>query len=621
MRSSVRCGRAPIHAAHGYADPAYRPPRLPFVSVVGPVAVEIEPLRDTKEPPVVLVLMPGHVIGRPRAPGQVVGSGALKLRFDGAATVTITGIVGRALATDADGTACAMQIEKALRDTVGAGGAVGADGKPVSAAAQAELSDATVRWDPRARRFAIASGRRGPVDGPRRSSVEVLDVAGSIAGDLGVADVAPVDGRLHRHELRIPLAMLVDVRLDCWAATQAQLAAIVDDLERRFPGRGSLLTAPSLLADDLKDGDRSLRLLPEGQPIGRWGWALLEAGDSLRDRVAGAVFTAIGDLDRTPQRIRFDGTHRALRAILSPTPLVPDPLAPEHPAPRGMALALGFALAGELPAGGAAALASLDYEGLPALRLEIVSSPPNGTTQVEIVATATFQSGSSVSGPAVTRWRMPASRLKDRVILHAAVVAARGTVELYLDGEVAPDGSTKSTAQGAPRARHDMTLTIGDPDGSPVPIDVTFAHLSAEPLGPSDPRLRTAVTRAAQWPPGRAIQLAETVDGIEPGKARFATTIVAVEGDVLHVDPPIAGGWDRGRTIVYADEYFLQQAQVRRKDDLLNHLYRATGEYRVSALLDDDRAERAPVQVVEGVDLDFAAAVPAPPDIRERAGA
>jgi hypothetical protein len=582
-------------------------------------------VRDTQGAPVELLLFPGHIVGHPRAPGLVVGAGALTLRFDGAATVSLTGLAGRTLTSDADGAALAAAIEQAIHAAAAANLAIGLDGKPVGEAQKAELAQATVRWDAASRRFAFTSGRRGVVEAPRRSAVEVRPSPASMASDLGIADAASIEGRTQRRELRPPRAMLFDVRLDTWAASQPELASVVDDLTRRFPGRGSLLTAPSLLADDRKDGDSTLRLLPEGEPIGRRGWALFEAADSLRDRVFGAVFTPIGGVDLTPQRLRFDATNKAVRATISATPLVPSPLDEAHPAPRGMALAIGFALGADLPAGGAAQLASLDFQGLPALRLEVVSSPPNGSTQIEIVATATFQSGASVTGPAESRWRMPTSRLRSRVTLHASVVASKGAIELFLDGEPAPDGSIRTTAVGTPRAGRDMTLTLGDADGSPVAIDVGFAHLFSEPQGPTDPRLRGSVVRAPQWPAGRRIQLASTSDGIEPTKARFSTTIVAVEGDTLRVDPPIAGVWERGRTIAYADEYFLLQGDVRRKDDLLNHLYRASGEYRVSALLDDDRAEDAPVQVVETIEIEASAQAPTTADsglvVSVRAGA
>jgi hypothetical protein len=40
-RLSTRTGGACAFAAHGYVDPAYRPPWLPFVSVVGPLSLHV----------------------------------------------------------------------------------------------------------------------------------------------------------------------------------------------------------------------------------------------------------------------------------------------------------------------------------------------------------------------------------------------------------------------------------------------------------------------------------------------------------------------------------------------------------------------------------------------------
>jgi hypothetical protein len=183
-----------------------------------------------------------------------------------------------------------------------------------------------------------------------------------------------------------------------------------------------------------------------------------------------------------------------------------------------------------------------------------------------------------------------------------AVVAARGAVGLYLDGDARPadPSAAPGTATGALATGNDMTLTVGDPAGSPVPTDVTFVQLLSEPIGPFDPRLRTSIVPASQWSPGRTLQLAQSDDGVTPGKVRASTIVESVAGDTLTVFPPLGGAWDRGHTIVFAEEYFLQQAQIRRKDDLVNHLYRAAGEYRVSALLDDGIVEAA-VPLVESV--------------------
>lgn len=621
LRTSVRCGRAPIHAAHGYADPAYRPPRLPFASVIGPLMVDIEPQRDARAPALVMFQLPGHVIGHARAPGQVVAGGGLKLRFDGDAVVTVGGLAGAALSSAAAAGALARSIEQALITAVEGGSALGLDGTPVPVARRAELANLTVRWDEASRRFAVSTGRRGVADGQRRSSVEVLPLApgADMAGDLGIADAASVDGRLLRHQLPVPRAMMLDVRIELSAASQLELAAVIDDLNRRLPGRGNLLSAPALLAGDGKSGASTIRLLTEGEPIGRHAWLQLEAADSIHDRVSDRAFTAVGSLDRTADRLRFDGASRALTAVVSPLPLVPSPLDPAHPAPRGLALAVGLTLAAGA-VGQSARIGSLDHQGLPVIRLEVAFAPGNGgeaPALAEIIATATFQQAGGATAAAITRWRVAADRLAQRTAVHAAVVASKGTVELYLDGLPQPGdalaATPPTTSTGLPFAGNDMIFTVGDRAGNALSFDVAWAHLLAEPSGAVDPRLRRSIAGPSQWPAGRRITLASAEDGRSPGKMRHDARVVSVEGDVLTLAPPLQGDWPRGRTIVFAEEHFLQQQHIRRKDDLLNHIYRATGEYRVSALLEDDVVESAvPVVEIAEVELHAAAPVRAP---------
>ena len=210
---------------------------------------------------------------------------------------------------------------------------MGLDGAPVPPARRAELANLTVRWDEASRRFAVSTGRRGVLDGPRRSSVEILSLAPAtdLAIDLGLAAAVAVDGRMHRHQLSVPRAMMLDVRIELSAASQLELAAVIDDLNRRLPGRGNLLSAPALLADDGKRGASTIRLLREGDPIGRHAWLQLEASDSIRDRVTDRTFTATGSVDRTAARFHLDSASRALAALVSPLPLVPSPRTPRTP--------------------------------------------------------------------------------------------------------------------------------------------------------------------------------------------------------------------------------------------------------------------------------------------------
>ncbi|HZH03879.1 MAG TPA: hypothetical protein VEY30_08855, partial [Myxococcaceae bacterium] len=82
-------------AAHGYVDEAYRPPRLPFISVVGPLGIQPEPDRENGKTAHLKLRIPGTLVGTPRPLlGAVPTGGSLRIRFDGYAYVTLTGLPG-----------------------------------------------------------------------------------------------------------------------------------------------------------------------------------------------------------------------------------------------------------------------------------------------------------------------------------------------------------------------------------------------------------------------------------------------------------------------------------------------------------------------------------------------
>src|SRR5207244_10663488 len=86
-RLSIPTPSARAFAAHGYVDPSYRPPRLPFVSVVGPLSLHVEPERENGRAAQAKLRVPGFVIGQVRAPAATVAAaGGLRLRFDGRAS-------------------------------------------------------------------------------------------------------------------------------------------------------------------------------------------------------------------------------------------------------------------------------------------------------------------------------------------------------------------------------------------------------------------------------------------------------------------------------------------------------------------------------------------------------
>lgn len=613
VRASVRCGRRPVGAAHGYADSAHRPPRVPYASIIGPLTVDIEPVRDARIKPHALVQAPGYVTGDPIDAEGDIPSGTLTLRFDGTATFPLTGLGGSGV-EPAD---VAPQIEAAVRDMVEDGGVLDGAGEPLvldpvkDKERRDELLQITCRWDPESGRIAIASGRRGFVKAAERSTVEILTSAGSIVGALGLATAHPVAGRLQHHELPVPRAMMVDVRADFWAATQGELASMADSVARLIPGRGSMVTRPALLAADLGDGAVAIPMLAEGEPATRYSLAHVEGGDIdpsgtplIVDRISNRSFTKGGSVARAAGRIELGaGTPSAsLSLTVCPTPLVPSPLDAAHPAPRGAAVSIGVAFQ-DAESGQTVRLVSLDFEGAPVLRLALGIELAGSDLMARIVGSSTFVSGSG-SSLAKTEWLVPVTVFADGATVHAAVDASTGIVDLFLDGLPAPKAALDATgspevALGAFAAGNDMSLVIGEA-ANPVALRVGHVHVFSEPLGAFDARLRRTLTPTRMLTPGMRLTLAESEDGVRPGTRRAETMILSVDTSTgtLTVSPPIAGAFLRGRTIAFGEEQFVQQMSLRRRDDLFNNLHRFTVDYRISTLLEDDVVP-SPVPAVE----------------------
>lgn len=75
-RAGLRLEGAALRAGHGMADQNYRPPHLPYASVVGPLCVEVEPDRDAPRAVSLWVQTPGHLDGAARPAGAVAPSPA-----------------------------------------------------------------------------------------------------------------------------------------------------------------------------------------------------------------------------------------------------------------------------------------------------------------------------------------------------------------------------------------------------------------------------------------------------------------------------------------------------------------------------------------------------------------
>lgn len=568
---------------------------------------------------------PGYIMGDPvdlndlGHPDHDIPAGSLTLQFDGETTFAITGI------TEGSPADVVGQIQQAILDLAPT---LTADPRRLD-----ELNQIACRWDAAESRAAITSGRRGAVQAAERSSVQILASDG-VAAALGLDNVNAVDGRLHYHELAVPRAMLVDVRADFWADSQGHIAALADSVNRLYPGRGGLVTQPALLARDLTDGATQILLLPAGDPITSASMVHLEASDAElpsagwappqdwtpRDRVTNRLFSVSGALTRpTSGRIDLDPRIDALTPgetlslTVSPAPLIPRPFDAAQPAPRGMAVSLGVAFdEGDLNLASLPAvldLLSLDLgvDTVLGLSINVTNADPSAPTpppsMAEIVATSTFTGPSTAS----THYTVPASAFASGATIHASVDASTGVIELFVDGvPITPTVSTPAT--GTFGAGNDMTLTVGHVD-NPITIGVQHLHLFSEPLGAFDARLRSTLTPAGRFAPGMRVRIAETSDGVRPGTRRMETTITAVDAGTgaLSVYPAIAGGWSRARTLLFGEEYFVQQASARRRDDLVNNLYRFTVDYRVSALL-EDQTVLAPQPAVETTEVGVSAA-------------
>jgi len=612
-RLAFRGGSSRAFSSHGYVDQAYRPPRLPFVSVVGPLSFQTEPERDAGRPSHAPFRIPGHIIGQPRNDTvSIPPGGSLLLRFDGRATFSLSGLPGGSFSNPDTGPALANALNTGLANALSNGLVLGPDGAPLDDAEHlAALASATARWDADGRRLAISSDE-GLASLEHRSSVEVLYTPGNIAPQLGLAPPqSSHEGRWFLHRLPAPKPLSVDVRIELWASSQGELAALVDTLALAVTTRGQLLTRPALLAEDIPDGASSLHLLPAGEPTTSESLLHFEASDT-HERVRGASLTLSPGATResAPPRLVFTGSGSA-RVLVHPTPLIPVPLHANNPTPRGFSLSLGFALGPGGSQGQRLRLLSLGPEAQPVFLLELELFRVGPELFAELQATASLLQGATVA-TARTHWRVPLASLQGTgVLLHASVDGQSGALQLFLDGESQPLGTPAATptpptlAPGIPTASRDMPLVLGNPAGNPLSLTVTSLHLLAEPLGPVDPSLRTSLASASRFRPGDVLTLATSEDGYRAGKQRFTGIVVSSEGDSLTLARPVQGHWPRGRTLVFQDELFFFQTHFRRKDDLLNHLYRCSVDYRVSAQLEVPTAhtsarlvERPEVEVV-----------------------
>lgn len=605
-RSGLRIDRAPLFAGHGVADPNYRPPRLPYVSVIGPLNLETESEREPPRAAFLWVQTPGFLAGAVRGPADAVpASGPVRLRVDGDAEATLApdldALAGQPF-DDATGRQVAAAIQAALVTAVDAGGFAVA-GVPVDdAARRAELRQTAIRWDRAGRRLVLSSPRRGVLPDfeqavRRTSRIEVLDGGTDPAAALGLGAAArAVEGRLVRHRVPSPTAVAIDMRLDLWAGSQQDLAVMFEQWARLVPVRSQLPIRPALLAADATDGAQTLTLQAEGEVPNRATLLQLGPEGGFADRRTGEAPVLAGGAVEDAGSLRFTGAATATYLVFE-SPPIPQAWDPQHPGAGGFALTAGLRLDPGAAAGPAFRILSLDHAST-VLRLDIRPVDAGGAVQAELQATAT-QAGGAAFAPAVAA--IPAARLEAGVDIHILVDARAGIVSLFADGQPLAAAPTVP-APGPPAGGHGMLLTVGDPGGLPVGFRLSHLHLQGRPYGPIDPLARRSLSRAVDWSIGDPVVLARSDDGFSATGDSFGAVVTGIDGDTLRLDRPIVGTWPRGATLVQQRSLFMYQKQLRRRDDLINALYRITLEYRVSTYL-DDRVPGVTAPLAEVVDV------------------
>ncbi|WP_298460952.1 hypothetical protein [uncultured Cellulomonas sp.] len=603
-RSALRLDGAPLFAGHGLADPMYRPPRLPYASVTGPLSYTVEPERDLPRERSLTVRVPGYLAGTSLpAAAPVPAPGTLDLLLDGEVRLTVAvnhGADTGAPLTAPRAVAAAARVAAALHQAVADGGAT-VDGVPVTDAARlAELGATTVRWDDANRRFVMASGRRGPatLSVEERSSVGLaLPTPHAVALGLGDGALAPT-GRLVRHQVPAPIALAFDARVDLWAGSQRHLAALVESWARVTPTRCQLVLRPALLAADVPDGATEIPLQAEGEPATRWTRVQLEPHGGFADRRTGRAVTTSGGATADAAGLTLPTGATATLAFLDP-PAVPDPTLALHPAPGGWALSTRL-VAPAAAAGDHLVVAELEHEGMTALRLEVdwvdVPSGNGGpaTLAADVRASATAADGTPV--PAATV-RVPAALLADGAAVHALVDTVPGRVAVFADDAM----STGAPVGPVPPPGGDgMLLRLGGAGGPAATL--AHVHVLSRPAGPLDPLHRRSAAPATRWRPGDPVTLVRSTDGATPRGTAFVAVVVAVTDGVLHLDRPVTGTWPRHDTVVGARVVFSQQTGVRRRDDLASNLTRISLEHTVSGFVEPESSSVG-TWLVESLDL------------------
>jgi hypothetical protein len=608
LRTALRIDGVQLLAGHGVADGSYRPPHLPYASVVGPLAIETEPERSVPNR-VVRVRTAGHVTGAPRAATDLVPApGSLALTFDLATTGTVpvdlgplagqpfTGLSGGVVA----GVLVAAAVQAAIRAAVN-GGAFREDGGAVTDAARlAELRAVTVRWDGARTGLVVASGRRGALSTPPSAAPPsaVAVAPGPLAAALGLSGDGALTqpGRITRSRDVAPTAVAIDLRVDLWASSQSALATMIDAWTAATPLRAELLLDPTPLAQDVARGGTSVRFAPAALP--RTSSTVLSAGtagsfvDRLSGRppvLSGAAVGAAG--------LALTGAGTATYTVI-PAPAVPTPWQPRPPGARGWAVETLLQVASGAADGAGAAVLELRTGPRSVLRLDVTLTGERYVLRGSATGTAGAPLGASrVSVPRASLEAGPAA-------VHVLVDGAAGVVRVSAEGAVAVDADDAAPGPTAVAVDEDVLLRLGDPSGADLDLTVSDVVVHARPIGQADPRLRARGPVAVRWPPGSPLYLGTSDDGVTTRGGEFLAYVLAVDGDEVVLDRPAPDHFPRSRTLAHQGALFVAQRQLRRNDDLMNRIYRIAVEYRVSAFLDDvPAAVAAPLVEVPEVDV------------------
>ena len=587
-RTAVRLEGTPQFAGHGVADPTYRPPRLPYASVLCPLDLQTESERSQPEHAFLSARTPGYLAGTTPV-GTVPAPGQLNLRLDDEFDVGLD-LDYQALQGapwEEAGPDVAAVIEESLRDEV-------SDLSPPGSQRQRELLATTVRWDRRRRRLVVASGRRGPVPADALAaqppSSMRLGAPTPHAAALGFSEAATTaPGRFVRHRLPSPQPMAFGARVDLWAPTQRTLAELTEAWARTTPTRGELLLRPALLARDLASGAGTIALRSSGEPMTRWSLAQLEPPDFV-DLHSGVAPRRGLNVVASSAGLVLPGRETATLVLAEP-PAIPEPWLAAHPAPNGWALTIGLRLGSNPPADAAIDVADLQAGAGSALRITV--RVQNGGAVVTVAAGAT--DGGSFPSVAAA---IDLQEVLDGIQLHALVDGTAGGIRVYRDSELV--GASEGPPR-RPRGTRPLTLVMGG-GATRHELRITNLHLLTHPLGPADPRLRQSPNAAASWRVGDPVILVRSEDGFSASGPSFTAVVTDIRGDVLSLDRPVAGSWPRGSTLVGSRSVFFSQQAIRRRDDLTNALYRLTAEYRVSGFLDPYRTSVS-ARLAEETDL------------------